>query len=73
MTDAIPEDARYEIKFVADATRYREIERWILLNAACFRTAYPPRRDSLSLIACRISAARRVSRSDGESSCPSHT
>ncbi len=43
MKDAIPEDARYEIKFVADATRYRELEQWILLNPAGFRTSYPPR------------------------------
>ena len=43
MSNAIPAEARYEIKFVSDATRYREIERWILLNAACFRPAYPPR------------------------------
>jgi hypothetical protein len=43
MNDPIPEDARYEIKFVADAIRYREIEQWIRLNPAGFRTAYPPR------------------------------
>lgn len=42
--DAIPEDARYEVKFVADATRYHELERWILLNPAGFRMSYPPRR-----------------------------
>lgn len=40
----IPDEARYEVKFVAVATRYRELERWILLNPAGFRTAYPPRR-----------------------------
>jgi hypothetical protein len=44
MQDAIPADARYEVKFVADATRYRELERWIRLNPAGFRTSYPPRR-----------------------------
>lgn len=43
-TEAIPEGARYEIKFVADAIRYRELEQWILLNPAGFRTSYPPRR-----------------------------
>jgi hypothetical protein len=41
--DPIPDDARYEVKFVADATRYHELERWILLNPAGFRTSYPPR------------------------------
>jgi len=44
MQDPIPADARYEVKFVADATRYRELERWIRLNRAGFRTSYPPRR-----------------------------
>lgn len=43
MNDPIPDDARYEVKFVADATRYHEIERWILLNPVGFRTSYPPR------------------------------
>jgi hypothetical protein len=43
MNDPIPDDARYEVKFVADATRYHEIEHWILLNPAGFRTSYPPR------------------------------
>jgi hypothetical protein len=43
MNDPIPDDARYEVKFVTDATRYHEIERWILLNPAGFRTSYPPR------------------------------
>jgi len=42
--EAIPEEARYEVKFVADATRYHELERWILLNPAGFRVSYPPRR-----------------------------
>ena len=44
MNDHIPDDARYEIKFVADATRYHELENWIRMNAAGFRTTYPPRR-----------------------------
>jgi hypothetical protein len=44
MHDPVPEDARYEIKFVADAIRYREIEQWIRLHPAGFRSAYPPRR-----------------------------
>jgi hypothetical protein len=39
----IPDDARYEVKFVADATRYHEIEQWLLLNRAGFRMSYPPR------------------------------
>ena len=43
MNDPIPDDARYEVKFVADATRYHELERWILLNPAGFHTSYPPR------------------------------
>jgi len=43
MQDPIPEDARYEIKFVADAIRYREVEQWLRLSPAGFRTAYPPR------------------------------
>jgi hypothetical protein len=44
MDDSTPDDARYEIKFVADATRYHELERWILLNPGGFRVSYPPRR-----------------------------
>lgn len=40
----IPEDARYEVKFVADAVRYHELEQWIRLHPAGFRTSYPPRR-----------------------------
>jgi hypothetical protein len=43
MSEKPPENARYEIKFVADATRYHELERWILLNPAAFHTSYPPR------------------------------
>jgi hypothetical protein len=42
-SDPIPGGARYEVKFVADATRYHELEQWILLNPAGFRTSYPPR------------------------------
>ena len=38
-----PEDARYEVKFVAEATRYRELESWIHMHPAGFRTSYPPR------------------------------
>lgn len=41
--DAVPDDARYEVKFVTDATRYHELERWILLNPAGFRVSYPAR------------------------------
>lgn len=37
------EDARYEIKFVAPITRYRELEHWIHVHPAGFRRAYPPR------------------------------
>jgi len=44
VTQLVPEDARYEVKFVADAVRYRELEQWIRLHPAGFRTAYPPRR-----------------------------
>jgi len=43
MMESLPADARYEIKFVADATRYRELEQWIRLNPMGFRTSYPPR------------------------------
>ena len=44
MIDSIPpEDARYELKFVAEATRYRELENWIHMHPAGFRTSYPPR------------------------------
>jgi len=43
MIDSVPEDARYEIKFVADATRHHELEQWIRMNPAGFRTSYPPR------------------------------
>ncbi len=35
---------RHELKFVAPVTRYRELEQWIRLHPAGFRTAYPPRR-----------------------------
>jgi len=38
-----PEDARYELKFVAEATRYHELESWIRMHPAGFRTSYPPR------------------------------
>jgi hypothetical protein len=43
MKESLPADARYEIKFVADATRHHELEQWIRLNAMAFRTSYPPR------------------------------
>jgi hypothetical protein len=43
-TEAIPDNARYEIKFVADATRYRELEHWIRVNPAGFYSRFPPRR-----------------------------
>jgi hypothetical protein len=43
MYDPIPENARYEIKFVAEAIRYHEIEQWIRLSPGGFRTSYPPR------------------------------
>ena len=43
MSEHAPDDARFEIKFVADATRYHELERWIRLNPAGFHTSYPPR------------------------------
>jgi len=43
MTSTVPEDARYEIKFVSDATRHHELEHWIRMNPAGFRTSYPPR------------------------------
>jgi hypothetical protein len=39
----VPEDARHEVKFVADTTRYHELERWILMNPVGFRIPYPPR------------------------------
>jgi hypothetical protein len=43
MSEKPPEDARYEIKFVADAVRYHELEQWIRLNPAGFHTSFPPR------------------------------
>jgi hypothetical protein len=43
MSEKPPEDARYEIKFVADSIRYHELERWILMNPAGFHTSFPPR------------------------------
>lgn len=43
MSQPLPADARYEIKFVADATRHHELEQWIRLNSMGFRTSYPPR------------------------------
>jgi hypothetical protein len=43
MIEVIPEDARYEVKFVAEPRRYHELETWIRLHPAGFRTAYPPR------------------------------
>jgi len=43
MSQSLPDDARYEIKFVADATRHHELEQWIRLNPMAFRTSYPPR------------------------------
>ena len=44
MNEKIPTDARHEIKFVADATRYHELENWIRMNQAGFVSPYPPRR-----------------------------
>jgi hypothetical protein len=44
MKNAVPADARHEIKFVSDATRYHELEHWIRMNPAGFVSAYPPRR-----------------------------
>lgn len=44
MNETIPPDARHEIKFVAEATHYRELEHWIRMNQAGFVSAYPPRR-----------------------------
>jgi len=41
--DEIPDDARYEVKFVAEPHRYHELALWIRLHPAGFRTAYPPR------------------------------
>jgi hypothetical protein len=43
MIDGIPDDARYEVKFVAEPDRYHELELWIRLHRAGFRSAYPPR------------------------------
>jgi len=43
MIDEIPDDARYEVKFVAEPRRYHELELWIRLHTAGFRTPYPPR------------------------------
>lgn len=40
---ALPE-LRHEVKFAASRTRYQELEQWIRLHPAGFRTAYPPRR-----------------------------
>ena len=44
MIDEIPASARFEIKFVAEASRYGELEQWIRLHPEGFRNSYPPRR-----------------------------
>ena len=44
MSETIHADARHEIKFVADATRYHELENWIRVNGAGFVSPYPRRR-----------------------------
>lgn len=43
MSAVPPPDARYEVKYVASATRYHELAQWVRLHPAGFRTAYPPR------------------------------
>lgn len=40
---AVPEDARYEVKFVAHATRLHELLRWARIHPAGFLEAYPQR------------------------------
>lgn len=39
-----PEDARFEVKFVANALRYHDLLRWIRMHPAALRRPFPPRR-----------------------------
>ncbi len=44
MTTTLPESARYEVKFISSPDRYHELEHWIRIHRAGFRSPYPPRR-----------------------------
>ena len=39
-----PEDARFEVKFVATALRYHAVLHWIRMHPAALRRPFPPRR-----------------------------
>ena len=39
-----PEDARFEVKFVATALRYHALLHWIRVHPAALRRPFPPRR-----------------------------
>jgi len=43
MSLIVPEDSRYEIKFVGRASEHRRLQGWLRTNDAGFRTAYPDR------------------------------
>jgi hypothetical protein len=38
-----PEDARFEVKFVATALRYHDLLHWIRMHPVAFRRPFPPR------------------------------
>lgn len=44
MSAPVPDDARYELKFVAPPLLYRDVENWIRTHRAGFFSPYPPRR-----------------------------
>ena len=61
MIDEIPADARLEIKFVAETSRYHELEQWIRLHPAGFRKSYPPRRvNNIYFDTQDLDAGRRI-------------
>ena len=43
MNIAVPEDARFEIKFVANEFEVDYVRQWVRLHWACFYVPYPDR------------------------------
>ncbi len=75
----LPEDARFEVKFVAPATCLHALEHWVRMHAAGFRSAFPERRvnnvyfDTHDLLAYRqvggLERSKPRLRWYGESAC----
>jgi hypothetical protein len=43
MSAAVPDNARYELKFVASPLLYHRVEHWVRMHRAGFFSPYPPR------------------------------